>query len=338
MSLRRRGFTLIELLVVIAIIAILIALLLPAVQQAREAARRSQCKNNLKQLGLALHNYHDTYGVFPYRQGGTNESTHNWSRQSGFVGLLPYIDQAPLFNQISSELVVGGTTYPPMGPNTWNGNYPPWQQTIPVLLCPSETRHVEIDTIGDTTYGFVAGDTYRTNTSNPRGLFGWQSSTRFSDILDGSSNTIAMAEMKFPTGSGDIGHTAVGSNFTIPTDCLATYNPSTRQYIVSANGWKGRRWPDGGAGSTAVTTTLPPNSPSCAHNNHDAQEGFYSAGSAHVGGCHVLMGDGSVQFISENIDTGDLSVDAVNVTGGVSPYGVWGSLGSKAGGEVISDF
>ncbi|QDU35838.1 Type II secretion system protein G precursor [Maioricimonas rarisocia] len=337
MRMRRRGFTLIELLVVIAIIAILIALLLPAVQQAREAARRSQCKNNLKQLGLALHNYHDTYGVFPYRQGGTNQSTHNWGRLSGFVGLLPYVDQGPLFNQISSELVDGGTTYPPMGPNPWNGNYPPWQQTIPVLLCPSETSHSASDSIGDTTYGFVAGDTHNTNSSNPRGMFGLRSSTRFSDILDGSSNTIAMAEMKFPVQSGDIGHTAVGSNFTVPTDCLATYNPTTRQYTVTAHAWKGRRWSDGGAGSTAVTTTMPPNSPSCSHNNHDAQNGFYSAGSAHVGGCHTLMGDGSVQFISENIDTGNLSVDAATV-GGVSPYGVWGALGTKAGGEVVGEF
>ncbi|MFG0332314.1 MAG: DUF1559 domain-containing protein [Maioricimonas sp. JB049] len=337
MRTRRQGFTLIELLVVIAIIAILIALLLPAVQQAREAARRSQCKNNLKQLGLALHNYHDTYRVFPYRQGGTIQSTHNWGRLSGFVGLLPYLDQAPLFNQISSELVVGGTTYPPMGPNPWNDSYPPWRQSISVLLCPSETSHIETDSSGRTTYGFVSGDTHAANATRPRGLFGWWSSSRFSDILDGSSNTIAMAEMKFPVGTGDIGHTAVDSNFTVPTDCLATFNPTTRRYVVSTWAMTGRRWPDGGAGSTAVTTTLPPNSPSCAHNNHNAQDGFYSAGSAHVGGCHVLMADGSVQFISENIDTGNLSVDATTVSG-VSPYGVWGALGTKAGGEVISEF
>src|SRR6478609_4093851 len=101
---RTRGFTLIELLVVIAIIAILIALLLPAVQQAREAARRTQCKNNLKQIGLALHNYHDTFLCLPHRQGGTNgpdPTQNNRDETGGTVFLLPYIDQAPLYNQIA---------------------------------------------------------------------------------------------------------------------------------------------------------------------------------------------------------------------------------------------
>ncbi|MDB5338411.1 MAG: hypothetical protein JWN70_4030, partial [Planctomycetaceae bacterium] len=95
----RSGFTLIELLVVIAIIAVLIALLLPAVQQAREAARRSQCKNNLKQLGLALHNYHDTYGVFPYAQTPCCSGGHTWVEM-----LLPFMDQAPMYNQINFNL------------------------------------------------------------------------------------------------------------------------------------------------------------------------------------------------------------------------------------------
>jgi prepilin-type N-terminal cleavage/methylation domain-containing protein len=107
MSRRRLAFTLIELLVVIAIIAILIALLLPAVQQAREAARRSQCKNNLKQLGIAIHNYHDVFGVVPMGSGRDSASPTGpgGRRQSAFVGLLPYFDQAPLFNMISN----GGT-------------------------------------------------------------------------------------------------------------------------------------------------------------------------------------------------------------------------------------
>ena len=106
----RRAFTLIELLVVIAIIAILIALLLPAVQQAREAARRTQCKNNLHQLGLALHNYHDVFGAFVPKSGGTvrwgGGPCHlgNSERRSGFMGLMPYLDQAPLYNQFVFEL------------------------------------------------------------------------------------------------------------------------------------------------------------------------------------------------------------------------------------------
>ena len=106
---KKRGFTLIELLVVIAIIAILIALLLPAVQQAREAARRTQCKNNLKQLGIALHNYHDVYNMFPFMRGGTgNEAgvSANWNNRdsvSGFVMLLPMMEQGPLWNDIQKR-------------------------------------------------------------------------------------------------------------------------------------------------------------------------------------------------------------------------------------------
>src|SRR5690349_412792 len=106
---RRSGFTLIELLVVIAIIAILIALLLPAVQQAREAARRTQCKNNVKQLGLALHNYHDTFGVFPYAVAnqGYSAAGANVTNHKGFLGLLPYFDQANLFNQFNFNWATG---------------------------------------------------------------------------------------------------------------------------------------------------------------------------------------------------------------------------------------
>src|SRR6187399_3083624 len=115
---RRKAFTLIELLVVIAIIAVLIALLLPAVQQAREAARRTQCKNNLKQLGLALHNYLDVAGMFPHRRGGTDGASATLSNDnhgSGLTMILPYLDQSPLYNQISSTQTFGTTTYAPFG-------------------------------------------------------------------------------------------------------------------------------------------------------------------------------------------------------------------------------
>src|SRR5574339_664627 len=138
----RRGFTLIELLVVIAIIAILIALLLPAVQQAREAARRTQCRNHLKQIGLALHNYHDNFTMFMPKSGGTNPGNpcHNGNsnRRSGWAALLPYIDQAPLSNIIETGGLpatstcsgsVVGTPVSPGGPCGWCA-WTPWDVVL----------------------------------------------------------------------------------------------------------------------------------------------------------------------------------------------------------------
>jgi len=341
-----KGFTLIELLVVIAIIAVLIALLLPAVQQAREAARRSQCKNNLKQLGLALHNYHDVYNTFPYRQGGTlipgdNGGKANWGRLSGLFGLLPYIDQAPLFNQISSPLTIGGTTFPANGPCPWDTSYSPWSTKIPGLLCPSESPQYQRDSIGDNNYAFCAGDSSTMNTTRPRGVFGVNSSIGMRDITDGSSNTVLMAEKAAALSVNDIGNVAMNASATTPNDCIAMFNKTTRQYNSGANQqhYGGNRWTDGGAPYTGFNTAMPVNGPSCAllTNPHDSDNGFYSAGSKHTGGCQVLMGDGSVRFISENINNGNRGASAISPSG-PSPFGVWGALGTCNGGEVLGEF
>lgn len=348
---QRAAFTLIELLVVIAIIAVLIALLLPAVQQAREAARRSQCRNNLKQLGLALHNYHDVYNTFPYREGGTlgtaNRGTQcNWGRGSGYIGLLPYFDQAPLYNQISGPLTIGSTTYPAFGPGPWSNNYTPWRARLQMLLCPSDGRSIANDQTGDTSYAFSAGDTglVRGGTSpvtpTTRGVFGDRSSVRIGSITDGASNTILMAERTFPVADGDIGNVVfIGASATVPNDCRATFNTSTRRYNDPgiAKPRTGKHWADGGATVTGFNTILPPNSPSCSVGDNESQNGIYSAGSKHTGGVHALMGDGAVRFISENIHTGNLGIDSLN-TDGQSNYGVWGALGSRNGGEVVGEF
>ncbi len=346
---RRSGFTLIELLVVIAIIAVLIALLLPAVQQAREAARRSQCKNNLKQLGLALHNYHDVFNTFPYREGGTslvpdnanNGQNSNWGRGSGMIGLLPYIEQQALFNQIASPLTINGTTYPAFGPGPWQSAYDPWKAKIPALLCPSDGNHYN-STLGLTNYAFSAGDSVNVNTDSPRGIFGKRSRARMGDITDGSSNTIMMAERVFPMGANDIGAVKFTSSVpTIPNDCRNAFNTSTRQYTSASDlgYYAGSRWADGGVAVSGFTTILPMNSPSCQGGSslHESRDGMYSAGSKHTGGAQALMGDGSVRFISENINTGNQSASANNVSG-QSPFGVWGALGSKNGGEIVGEF
>jgi prepilin-type N-terminal cleavage/methylation domain-containing protein len=156
----RLGFTLIELLVVIAIIAILIALLLPAVQQAREAARRTQCRNNLKQLGLALHNYHDTHGVLPFMRWTVGNVYYN---NHANLALLPFLDQSPLFAQVSSPLTVGATTFLPMGftaaPYSWDVVYPPWKQQVPGYLCPSDANSLQnYSSFGTQCYRLCLGD------------------------------------------------------------------------------------------------------------------------------------------------------------------------------------
>jgi prepilin-type N-terminal cleavage/methylation domain len=343
---RKNGFTLIELLVVIAIIATLVAILLPAVQQAREAARRSTCKNNLKQLGIALHNYHDVYNTFPFRMGGTNNNsaTSNWGRLSGNVGLLPYIEQAALYDQIMGPLTIGATTYNANGPGPWDGAYTPWQAKIPSLLCPSQPNHVRTDALGRSSYAFNTGDSVNVgNVTNVRGVFGTNSKIGMRDITDGTSNTIMMAERSFPMANNDIGGTAFpGTVMTIPNDCLATYSKSTKQYTTAPTAvttMAGARWSDGGVAVGGFNTILPPNSPSCigTATSHEAQDGFYSAGSKHTGGAQVVLADGGVRFISENISSGNPATAANNLSGN-SPYGVWGALGTRSGGEVVGEF
>ncbi len=167
---RRRAFTLIELLVVIAIIAILIALLLPAVQQAREAARRSTCKNNMKQIGLALHNYHDTHRVFPYassHQGRACTTARSILNHKGWLMLLPFIDQAPLYNKFNfsiaaSTSAVSGTGTVVGVPGTGNENDFVVSREIPVFTCPSSTGEYNGASAGPGQhYGIYTSGTYR---------------------------------------------------------------------------------------------------------------------------------------------------------------------------------
>ncbi len=346
----RMAFTLIELLVVIAIIAILIGLLLPAVQKVREAAARAKCSNNLKQFGVALHNYEGVVNYLPFREG--RFSTGYGGRKSGLIQLLPYIEQGPLSDQIMNPLTIGTTTFPATGPQPWHGSYTPWKQNVPTFYCASDSGPPSGNGVKHTNYMFSSGDSIDRHTNNPsnngRGMFGrnqpnnggpWNG-IRFTEVNDGLSNTIAMAERI--RGNNNIARSrtarVAGSWFTTPNQCLSLFNKSTNtwQTGTTVSSWAGVRWPDGGMGFGGLTTNAPPNSVSCAWNNHDAQNGLYPMSSNHTGGCNALMGDGSVRFIRDSINVGNLNASGTGLSG-VSPFGVLGALGTRSGGETFND-
>jgi len=367
------GFTLIELLVVIAIIAILIALLLPAVQQAREAARRTQCKNNLHQLGLALHNYHDVYGMFVYRKGGTargaNNNRGNRNRKSGFIPLLPYIDEAPAYNTISN----GDAIVAPDGPCGWCGwpnvnrggsqqGNDAWDNSPDSLLCPSDNGYAS--TGGPyNSYAFSVGDQVdrvlnginRAGSRGVRGLFTYRNCYGIRDIIDGSSNTVAMSErlcqIRYPkraqqpvaVAAEEVEHvlgvaTRVPGLINSPNLC---YSVSDGRFFVAGTPIQQRfgvNFHDGQPMYVGFNTVLPPNAPACAEdgNHGDSHDLVIPPASRHEGGVHCLFADGAVKFISENIDTGNLGVRQPET--GKSRYGVWGAMGSKDGGDIVGTF
>jgi len=325
----RKGFTLVELLVVITIIGILIALLLPAVQAAREAARRSECTNNLKQLGLGLHNYESTYGTFCRGGGGPNKGRPQ--EFTGLISLLPYLEQKPLY-----DLWVGS-------PYPWAWDQVP-QTTTPIkgLLCPSDqpNPYPGAPRLAQKNYFFCYGTTYARNyDQRTNGIFGadcdWGQNpfpyTKIADILDGTSNTIAMSERAANAPNRKVlGNAAFGMTLD-PATCLATvvgqdYAPGAQLTAWSA----GSLWSIGHPHWNAFTTVLAPNGPSCYDLGDNASQanGMFSASSRHPGGVNGLLGDASVRFFSQTIDS----------VGGPSGFGVWGSLGTRAGGESISAF
>lgn len=284
MTLRRRqaGFTLIELLVVIAIIAILIALLLPAVQQAREAARRTQCKNHLKQIGLALHNYHDVYLVFP--PGRTSLQIAVYSGHSTQTFLLPYLDQAPLYNSLNVNVPFH------VSPN-FNQ---PGLVRIPAYLCPSnivlegvnwtggtnpapgansneDTARVHYEGIADSlTHGRFAA--LSLVMENGDGMFFRNSRVGTQDVTDGTSNTLAFCEI---VAQGPATYSCC--SWLCYADGIGTVNGINAPWRSTVN----RQYPL----------------------QHDMWGGNAFAGPAsyHTGGAHFAMADGAVRFLSENI-------------------------------------
>lgn len=313
---RKSGFTLVELLVVIAIIGILIALLLPAVQAAREAARRSQCSNNMKQIALAIHNYHDTFKVFPpgviaarlNAGAGSHPDSMSWMPM-----LLPFMEQAPLYDQLKPYMVTrNSSAFPSNLMNT----------VIPMLTCPTDpnmgkqtTVHGEQDPPPDKNDGFcgnyllcngseqvtegTGGNSFRMN-----GMFYYQSKTRMGSVQDGTSNTVMSAEIL-----------VVPENTTAHRD------------------WRGRYYRADHL-SSIFTTYLPPNTtsadlcrtceavePPWAPCTASTPTQALYARSLHPGGVQVGLADGSVRFVGETIDTQ-----------------TWRALGTREGGETLGEF
>ncbi|SMP63570.1 prepilin-type N-terminal cleavage/methylation domain-containing protein/prepilin-type processing-associated H-X9-DG domain-containing protein [Neorhodopirellula lusitana] len=418
----RRGFTLVELLVVIAIIGVLVGLLLPAVQAAREAARRMSCSNNFKQLGLAVHNYHSAFKALPMNGAGTHRTTPQWiwddgpttrnnSMLSVFVGLLPFMEQQALWEQIANPLAVNAdkTTksppWPAMGPTPAHDTYGPWGTNIPTLRCPSDPG-TGLPSLGRTNYAVCQGDSiFSSNTgalgqvmqkvssyaersrASDRGAFVAHNQSKFRDILDGLANTIIMGEIATDLGDRDartspklttIHVEDAGSIALNPSTCLTGTDPERPLFWASgtndmatssAISGRGYRWASYFGVFSAMHTVLPPNSPSCASNSRAVHgpgtsdgrteswgeasgtpshaQGIFSASSRHQGGCHVLMGDGAVKFVTDSIEAGSNTTRMVGVAGTVgppsttpgsaSPYGLWGALGTRASKEVIEE-
>ena len=331
---KRKAFTLIELLVVIAIIAILIALLLPAVQQAREAARRSQCKNNLKQMGLALHNYHDIYKTFPpgrtRRHSSFIEGPSAWyaGNYGWLARLLPQMDQAPLFERIDWSL--GNGTSGTDAHGGVNGASPDGarRQKIAAFRCPSDpgtgavtwtapdgTRvrgALSSGSYAPTNYVGSVGPIFNlpTNPNQILGIFGQNTAFGIRDILDGTSNTVVISEcvIGFPklnvNGSGT------------PKACPTSGTVDTSATRQRGNSWFYLYFPQ----SSLFSTLLAPNSElwDCGVNSGEVTS---AARSLHTGGVQALLCDGSVRFVSENIN-----------------LQTWSDLGHKSDGNTLGEF
>lgn len=350
----RRGFTLVELLVVIAIIGILVGLLLPAVQAAREAARRMQCQNNLKQIGLGLLNYESAYGAFPaaatWKSGNNLLTSVGQPRNFSWVcGMLPYVEQQALMSAINFNLPLAGpaasngplaTLAAPQGYQMLPDGTPITSKRIPTFNCPSDPGFggsVNRHNIAWTNYAGAEGYDWWRRPAHPlSGFFNLNTYTKISSITDGTSNTLAVVEAStqgFQPNAGVAGHQKNG----------------------------GGRWRDGGSDNAVFRSLLV-----AANTNSDvmnalvlprpdsATSGFWwaagpyamqptflhcfginnnwpGASSRHTGGAQAVYADGSVHFLTDNLD-----YPGEAVSGYAKGSGVWGGINTITGGEVVA--
>jgi prepilin-type N-terminal cleavage/methylation domain-containing protein/prepilin-type processing-associated H-X9-DG protein len=340
---KRHAFTLIELLVVIAIIAVLIALLLPAVQAAREAARRIQCTNNLKQIGLALANYNTSYNSLPMgssqnpASGPTDTGANNnsWSCHGQILG---FMDQLPLYNAINFSWGVVAPAFPTFP--AFQINQTVIMSVVGAYVCPSDPLGGNANGNPNlNNYDACLGTTTLGNTQGSDGMFTYYMSYSLPAVTDGLSNTVAFSEAL--TGPLSLIYTPTISltNVTAITSAaqqLSVYqntpavlaaiqacDASYQQQTATLKNWRGQLWAKGSQGHTMFNTAVPPgfkqHTWSSCSNSDIGDSMFDNANSYHPGGVNTLMGDGSVRFIKESIS---------------SP--IWWALGTRASGEVIT--
>ncbi len=324
---RRRGFTLVELLTVIAIISILISLLLPAIQQTRESARQMQCRNHLKQFGLALSNYHDQHRVFPRicfeGSGSGSASRSGWQGFSVHTMLLPFLDQAPLYQALNLNL------YSLTGlPNSELKN-----RSIPVFLCPSDVGGKAVGGAGNN-YVVSGGPSLIMISPIPGegiggspgiaiqerdqiGMFNMRRSISWKHLTDGTSQTIAVSEGIIGDGDRDryrLGDLVKGTSFPAgfpntfaSADQLASFASGCETNSSDHFSSSHKEWINGMPGQTAFNTLNPPNSSAadcheCTSCGWYDSRGVWNSRSRHTGGVNVLMADGSVRFVSQTLD------------------------------------
>jgi prepilin-type N-terminal cleavage/methylation domain-containing protein/prepilin-type processing-associated H-X9-DG protein len=343
-SSQRQGFTLIELLVVIAIIAVLIALLLPAVQAAREAARRIQCTNNLKQLGLGLHNYHSANSMFPL---GSALAPYNpgqsqiWGCWSANALMLNYLEQTPLYSAINFSWAPEPYSEPTVAQSSQGGNInsTAYNTKVNLFLCPSDANAGPVNI---NSYHCSFGTTTNQDPTSCTGVFAMQLPVGINSITDGTSNTIAYAEALCGSTSfsGPVrsNGTVIGTGSAIQLLDVNSVGLAVLQGDLAncATAFKtkfgaddrGYRWGAGITGFTFFNTVMTPNgggqyqfngcrADGCCDQTNGAH--YLPASSNHPGGVNVLFCDGSIKFIKNTIS-----------------YPTWWALGTKANGEVIS--
>jgi hypothetical protein len=354
---------------------------MPVIAQQRARARSEACAGNLRQIGLGMLNYESAYKQLPPGTGGTlggkTPESSNQGRLGPLVAILPYMEQQALWEKISIPFRSGNTVFPRMGPVPWYDAevYKPWGLSPLVYQCPDHpdlkptelpkvvyslrskrgsgtstlTNYVACFGDGTNQIGQPFGqdrDSMLHSMATHRGVFIPGKRVRIRDCLDGLSNTIMFSETRSSV-LGNAGEQANNDTGIVSGVAGLSQNPSLCLKAADADDiqwWsasRGSRWCDGEPALSGFQTVLPPNSPSCLSDRglHDA---IASASSYHEGGAFAMICDGSVTFVTETIDTGDLTTPGVSVgdgyspPGSMSPYGVWGAYGTRASREVIT--